>query len=93
MISHTSSTHGTPPPQIPSDRPRQVPTVPARPSDNLSTSNVQHLRDALASTPEIRPEVVEYGEQLAMDPNYPPRAIIEDIARQIVDSSDSSLQD
>ncbi|HEX2100302.1 MAG TPA: hypothetical protein VHF69_06555 [Candidatus Synoicihabitans sp.] len=90
MISNTSSTHGTPPPSISTDLARKAstPTPPPAAEDVLSTANIEHLRAALESTPEIRPEVVERGMQLAVDANYPPRAIIEQIARQIVRSED-----
>lgn len=93
MISNTSSTNGTPPPHIPSDRTRKSVTAPSIATEVLSTSSLGHLQQALAADPEIRPEMVEHGERLASDANYPPRAIIEDIARQIVESDDLSSQD
>lgn len=90
MISNTSSTHGTPPVPVPPDRARRAAATPAPAGDSLSTGNVQRLQAALAATPEIRPEMVEHGTKLAVDPNYPPREIIEDVARLIVESEDLS---
>jgi hypothetical protein len=45
----------------------------------LSTS----VRDTLASLPEVRPEVVDRGRQLAADPSYPGQDIIQKIASLI----------
>jgi hypothetical protein len=88
MISHTSSTNGTPPVPIPVDRGRKPAAAPAPAGDVLNTSNAQRLQAALAATPEIRAEVVAHGHKLVVDPNYPPREIIEDVARLIVESED-----
>lgn len=93
MISNTSSTHGTPPPNLPPERPRKIAAAGSVGSEILSTASLERLREALSSTPEIRPEVVAHGEHLATDVDYPPRMIIEDIARQIVDSEDLSVED
>lgn len=93
MISNTSSTNGTPPPHLPPERARKSVAAPSLGTESLSTSSLEHLREALATTPEIRPEMVAHGERLAVDANYPPRAIIEDIARQIVASEDPSAED
>jgi hypothetical protein len=67
-----------------------TPKVEAEPSDRLSSANTQALRDALSNSPEIRPDVVEKGKQLAIDPNYPPRQLIESLAKLMVDSRDPS---
>lgn len=61
--------------------------------DTLDITASTALRQSLADLPEVRPEVVEKGRRLVVDPNYPPRAIIEDIARLIVRSRDLSSQD
>ena len=58
--------------------------------ERLSSANTDALRAALAQTPEVRPEVVERGRRLVVDTNYPPRHIIEDLARLMVESRDSS---
>lgn len=65
-----------------------TPPQPDAPRERLSSSNTDALRAALASTPEIRPEAVERGHKLRIDPNYPPRHIIEDLARLMVASRD-----
>jgi hypothetical protein len=59
-------------------------------SDHLSSANTDSLRTALAQTQEIRPEVVAHGKALAVDPNYPPRQLIESLAKLMVDSRDLS---
>jgi hypothetical protein len=64
--------------------PKQAP----QPRERLSSANTDALREALAHTPEIRPEAVSRGHQLRVDPNYPPRHIIEDLARLMVESRD-----
>ena len=58
--------------------------------DSLSSANTSGLREALAQTSEIRPEVVARGKALAIDPNYPPRQLIESLARLMIDSRDPS---
>lgn len=60
-------------------------------SDTLSSANTQSLREALAQTSEIRPQMVARGKALAIDPTYPPREIIESLAKLIVDSRDLSV--
>jgi D-mannonate dehydratase len=90
MISNTSPTQGTPVPALRPAAPRKPSAAPAAATDNLSTSNLDRLKAALAATPEIRPEMVAHGVKLALDPNYPPLEIIEDVARIIVSSEDLS---
>ncbi len=51
--------------------------------DQLSVGTSSKIRHALDQIPEIRPEVVERGRQLAADPGYPPREVVEKIARMI----------
>lgn len=58
--------------------------------DSLSTPNAQSLREALDRQPEIRPEVVARGRELAADPAYPSAAIIRNVAAQIVNAPDLS---
>ncbi len=55
-------------------------------SERLSSANTQSLREALSKTPEIRPEVVENAKKLAVDPNYPPRELIERLAQLMTNS-------
>jgi len=48
------------------------------------------LKAALANTPAVRPEVIARASALAVDPAYPPLAIIEKIAIMIAASNDLS---
>ena len=59
-------------------------------ADNLSSASTEGLRQALAQTSEIRPEVVARGKALAVDLNYPPRQIIESLAKLMIASRDPS---
>lgn len=60
--------------------------------DRLSRSNSDALRTALSNNSEIRPEVVARGHSLAVDPNYPPREIIDQLAKMILASRDLTEQ-
>lgn len=94
MIHSTSNSNSLPggvPPVGGKPAGKPAPVVQSR--DTLDTTASTALRNALAALPEIRPEVVEKGRELAVDANYPPRAIIEDIARLFVQSQDLSSQD
>jgi len=59
-------------------------------SDNFSASGSSTLREALVAQPEIRPEVVARGLQLAADPHYPSTAIIQQVSQKILNSPDLS---
>jgi hypothetical protein len=72
------------------NRPASKPAQTAPGNETLDTSASTSLRAALAALPEVRTEVVEKARSLAVDANYPPRAIIEDIARLFVRSQDPS---
>jgi hypothetical protein len=58
--------------------------------DQLSSASTDSLHQALAQTNEIRPEVVAKGKALAVDLNYPPRQIIESLAKLLIASRDLS---
>jgi len=58
--------------------------------DRLSTDKAEQLQTALASQPEIRPEMLARGLALAADPSYPPPEVIDNVAAQIVNSPDLS---
>ncbi|MFT3869099.1 MAG: hypothetical protein QM715_11630 [Nibricoccus sp.] len=72
---------------------QKTPAAPAQAAnrDTLSSANTQSLREALAQTSEIRPQMVARGKSLAIDPTYPPRQIIESLAKLFVDSRDLSI--
>lgn len=92
MITNTTSVGSG---GIPAPDPRRgrsaeaAPAVPAG-TETLSTARATELREALAASPEIRPEEVSRAESLAVDPNYPPLAIIERVASMIAASHDLS---
>jgi hypothetical protein len=90
MIHSTSKT--SQPGEIASvaNRPSSKPAQTAAGNETLDTSASTSLRAALAALPEVRTEVVEKARPLVVDANYPPRAIIEDIARLFVSSQDLS---
>jgi hypothetical protein len=48
------------------------------------------LRSALQAQPEIRPEVVARGKELASDPSYPSSAILRKVGEAILNSPDLS---
>jgi hypothetical protein len=93
MIHSTSNLHGynrTDAAALSLAKQASTPKVEADSGERLSSSNTQALREALNNTPEIRPEVVAKGKALAVDPNYPPREIIENLAKLMVESRDAS---
>ncbi|MGH7996795.1 MAG: hypothetical protein ACREFX_10625 [Opitutaceae bacterium] len=72
--------------------PLQQPSLQRGPADTdrLSTEQADKLQQALGRDPELRPDVVARGRQLASDPGYPSAAIIANVAAQIVNSPDPS---
>ena len=93
MISSASNTPGQPlPGSLASTGPKPASTSASYTStqESLSSDNTDSLRSALAATPEVRPEVVEKGKQLAASPTYPALAIIESLAALITKSEDLS---
>lgn len=93
MIQPTSNLFGSNPPLSTgaSAHKHQAP-APAAESvgERLSSTNSEALRSALKNSPEVRPEVVERGKSLAVDTNYPPRQIIDSIARLMTETADLS---
>jgi hypothetical protein len=89
MIHSTSNLHGynrTDAAALSLAKQASTPKVEADSGERLSSSNTQALREALNNTPEV----VEKGKALAVDPNYPPRELIERLAKLMVDSRDAS---
>lgn len=88
MINSTTSTDRA----VHPDPVAATKSVVARPSaprpDQLSTENAAYLREALARQPEIRPEVVERGRNLAADPNYPSIEILKQVSAVILATPD-----
>lgn len=96
MIHSTSNTSGQQRPDAvgASNRKPAAPAgAPPVSGETLSSAGTDALRAALAATPEVRPEEVQKGKSLAVDASYPPRAIIEDLARLFIQSQDASRQD
>lgn len=92
MINSTSKTDHILRPETIAGRPTQTrPTAP-RPSDTdkMSVSSQANLQAALSQHPEVRPEVVERGQQLLADGNYPPREIIRRLSEMMLSSADLS---
>jgi hypothetical protein len=56
----------------------------------MSTEHAAFLRSELERQPEIRPEVVERARGLAADSNYPPYAVLQHVATQILAAPDLS---
>ena len=67
-----------------------APRPPATRPDRVSTEGAAFLRAELLRQPEIRPEVVARGRELAADPAYPPTPVITHVARRILAAPDLS---
>ena len=57
-------------------------------TDQFNARQVAQLRAALERHPEIRPEVVARGRELAADQDYPPAAVLKDVAEVILRAPD-----
>lgn len=79
-----------------SQRPDLGTQPPVRPSprftstDHFSAEGAAALRASLRSRPEVRPEVVARGRELAADPSYPSREILTRIGRALLEAPDLS---
>ncbi|HVU15765.1 MAG TPA: hypothetical protein VHD32_02485 [Candidatus Didemnitutus sp.] len=60
-------------------------------ADQFSAANSDALRGALASQPEIRPDVVARGRELAADPSYPSLDILRQVGQKILNSPDLTV--
>lgn len=58
--------------------------------DQFSAEHTAVLHAALAAHPEIRPEVVARGRELASDPSYPSTSILRRVGEAILNSPDLS---
>ena len=52
--------------------------------DRIYSGASAHIKAALARHPEIRSEVVERARALVDDPAYPPREVIDSIAKELL---------
>ena len=66
--------------------PPPPPPPPAADVSLLVTSQQATFMAQVAAQPTVRPEQVERAKQLLASPNYPPRAIVESVAKLIADS-------
>ncbi len=53
-------------------------------SDQIYSGASAHIKAELARHPEIRSEVVERARHFVEDPAYPPREVIDSIARELL---------
>ena len=93
MIHSTSHLHGynrTDAAALSTAKQASTPKAEADSGERLSSSSSQALREALNNSPEIRPEVVARGKALAVDANYPPREIIEGLAKLMMETRDAA---
>lgn len=51
------------------------------PGDAGEFTETEALRQAMASTPEVRADVVERARSLAKNPNYPPEEIVRKLSQ------------
>ena len=66
-----------------------TPPPPPPPAADVSSPAVSQqaaLTTQVAAQPAVRPDQVERAKQLVSSPNYPPRAIVESVAKLIADS-------
>lgn len=66
----------------------QKPVVRGPGADRFSAEQSATLRSALAAHPEIRPEVVARGKELAADPAYPSADILRKVGVALLNSPD-----
>jgi hypothetical protein len=66
----------------------QKPVVRGPGADRFSAEQSATLRAALAAQPEIRPEVVARGKELAADPSYPSKEILRQVGQTLLASPD-----
>jgi hypothetical protein len=93
MIHSTSNLHGynrTDALATASAKSARAPKPSSDSGERLSSANTDALREALNNSPEIRPDAVERGYKLSIDPNYPPRELIERLAKLMVEARDPS---
>ena len=93
MIHSTSNLHGynrMDPVALSVAKQPPTPSTDTESGERLSSANTQALREALNNSPEIRSDVVAKGKALAVDPNYPPREIIEGLAKLMVETRDAA---
>ena len=48
--------------------------------DQIALAQIHNMVDQLIAQPEIRQEMVDLGNKLVADPNYPPAEVVEKVA-------------
>lgn len=48
--------------------------------DQIALAQIHNMVDQLISQPEVRTEMVELGNRLVADPQYPPAEVVEKVA-------------
>jgi hypothetical protein len=94
MITGISGSETNAPPRQCREAPvSRVPVTPCHPHLRpprmflLQAASQQAVLAAqVAAQPTVRPDQVERAKQLLSSPNYPPRAIVESVAKLIADS-------
>lgn len=89
MISSTpSSNRPLRPDSTPPLPPKSAGPAAGPGADQLSLEKIELLRQALAAQPEIRPEVVARGRELAADPAWPSHGILRQVSEIILRAPD-----
>lgn len=89
MISSTpSSNRPLRPDSTPPLAPKSAGPAAGPGADQLSLEKIELLREALAAQPEIRPEVVARGRELAADPAWPGQGILRQVSEIILRAPD-----
>lgn len=84
--STTTPLQGSGPGVARASTPPPPPPPPAADVSSPVTSQQATFVAQVAAQPTVRPEQVERAKQLLASPNYPPRAIVESVAKLIADS-------
>lgn len=88
MISSTSSTDRAARPELAPASGQTAERAFAPRPDQISTEQAAFLRAELQRQPEVRPEVVARGRELAADPSYPSFETLRSVAQQILTAPD-----
>ena len=92
MINNTTKTDSTLRAEIIAGQNSRPAVAAPRPTDTerLSASSQDTLQTVLSQQPEVRPEVVARGKELAADSSYPALKIILQLSGLLVNSADPS---
>jgi hypothetical protein len=92
MINSTSKTDPAVRPESIGGKPPPAPAQRPPETDRMSAASRESLQTALRQQPEVRPDVVSLGQKLAVDANYPPREIIQQLSKMLIAMNDLSEQ-